>query len=55
MHGLGDLQSLYDANEKCIVDDKSTSSQTEEKFFNFHLRSSFVLLALVMISKRVNF
>ena len=44
MRGLGDLRAPYDASEKCIVDDKSTSSQKEQKFFIFHLRSTHLLL-----------
>ena len=40
MRGLGDLRAPYDASEKCIVDDKSTSSQEEQNFFIYHLRST---------------
>ena len=44
MRGLGDLRGPYDATKKCIIDDKSTSSQEDENFLIYHLRSTLLLL-----------
>ena len=44
MRGLGDLRAPYDASKKCIVDDKTTSSQEEQNFFIYNLRSTLIVV-----------